>query len=92
MSKADEMFKKLGYRKNIPELEGHLAERKENDKDYDELGMVEYIDFIKNDTTITFNIWYREVEFYYENKTEEYDLRLEELQAINEKCKELGWI
>ena len=59
MSKADEMFKELGYKKVIPDVDKDVSNFKKNDKDYDELGVVEYIDFVKGNITITFNIWYK---------------------------------
>ena len=72
MSKADEMFEKLGYKQSITQL-GHLKYY----KDYD-------------------NVIYFMLEKKAFNKSGEYDgmcdhITMEELQAINEKVKELGW-
>lgn len=75
MSKADEMFEKLGY-EIIPKRPNQF---------YD-------IKYYKNDD----NVYY----FYFDRKTVtksgEYDsmcdnITMQELQAINEKVKELGW-
>lgn len=80
--KADEMLKKLGY---IKDHEGVsiLSFRKE-DKILD---ITSYIDFIKEDKTVG---------YYYicnccSTKKTMY-LNMQELQAINKKVKELGWL
>ena len=82
MSKADEMFEELGYEKIVEH------KFKEPD-DYDD-GVTElilYRDEVKR----------LEIEFWNDrtiSKTSNYDvsyLTMEELQAINEKVKELGW-
>lgn len=73
---ADKMFKELGYKKN----------------EY-----IEAIYYIKNDEsdeqTIEFDKTIKCV-FSYANKDEYYVMgtNIEELQAINKKCEELGWI
>ena len=75
MSKVDKMFEELGY-ENIPKQPNRL---------YD-------IKYYKDDD----NVYY----FYFDrksiSKSGEYDsmcdgITMQELQAINEKCKELGW-
>ena len=66
MSKADEMFEKLGYK---------LEESKSN---------VFIIDDIEN-IAITIHKLSKHIRFYKMTITED------ELQAINEKVKELGW-
>lgn len=77
MSKADEMFKGLGYRMDIGEEYGLIRYNKDENK------------FIR------FMIANKEIEA---NKIEPngdlwiLDINMELLQAINEKCKELGWI
>ena len=82
MSKADEMFEELGYEKIVEH------KFKEPD-DYDD-GVTElilYRDEVKG----------LEIEFWNDrtiSKTSNYDvsyLTIQELQAINEKVKELGW-
>ena len=65
MSKADEMFEKLGYMLKY-----------ETDR------LVKYSRGLDN------IIFYKNVEGVYSNTT----LLSKQLQAINEKCKELGWI
>lgn len=71
MSKADEMFKKLGYEKDT------CANATEyilnNDKE---------IDFVENKDTNQNEIW---IDSFH-------TLTMQELQAINEKIKELGWL
>lgn len=73
MSKADEMFKKLGYSVD----NGYFEE---------ELNI--------NTNTVIDNGYIQII--FYENKTLGIDaddiLTMQELQAINEKCKELGWL
>lgn len=69
MSKADEMFEELSYKK----FEG-----------------LRTIDFYTNNGLIQFDKNYKVIHI---NKDEETDfMSMQELQAINEKCKELGWI
>lgn len=74
MSKADEMFEKLGYE----------IEEKDNFKTY--IKRHEYVTY-----RIVFCIEQKCIEFC--NDTDIYFTRfnLQELQAINEKVKELGW-
>ena len=73
MSKADEMFKKLGYTTKV--------ETTHDEK----LITIEYKKECKY--SIVFNTVTRETFICGFDGIE-----LEELQAINEKCKELGWI
>ncbi|MCI8470376.1 MAG: hypothetical protein HFJ35_02630 [Clostridia bacterium] len=73
MSKADEMFKELGYKKN-----------------HTQLGDIEY--YKDDDNVIYFYLAYKKF-----NKSGEYDgmcdyITMQELQVINEKVKELGWL
>ena len=74
MSKADEMFEKIGYKKDI-------------DNEYE----IEYI--LPNDYYINFNKNFISIEKgQYNGEKNIYIARpliKEELQAINEKCKEL---
>ena len=70
MSKADKMFKELGY-KNVRETEYWIV-YKGKEKDID------------------FNKKYKTIEV--ENGMESKKITIQELQAINEKCKELGWL
>ena len=73
MSKADEMFEKLGYKVSNGKWEEKLN--------------------ITTNTVV--DNGYIQIIFY-NNKTIYIDaddiLNMQELQAINEKCKELGWI
>lgn len=72
MSKADELFKELGYTVNNGQWEEHLN---------------------INTNTVIDNGYIKII--FYENKTLYIDaddiLNMQELQAINEKVKELGW-
>ena len=73
MSKADEMFERIGY-----------------EKDYSQLGNIKY--YKNDDNTIYFMIEYKTF-----IKSGEYDgmcdyITMQELQAINEKVKELEWL
>ncbi len=75
MSKADEMFEELGYKKNI-------------DNEY----KIEFI--MPNDYYIKFNKNFISIEkgqYTEENMYLARPLIMAELQAINEKVKELGW-
>jgi len=66
MSKADEKFKKLGYKIEIEdEISFTLGNRERAD----------YITFMKETKTLMLSA----------------NITIQELQAINEKVKELGW-
>lgn len=70
MSKADDMFERLGYKK-ISTLNDELKIAYKNTRG----------------KTIMFSVCLQRV-----GLVEEYQwLTMQELQAINEKCKELGW-
>lgn len=69
MSKADRMFKKLGYEKDISQW--GISYKNEDDK----------IIKFNNDKTISCVNFYDGFE----------SITMQELQAINEKVKELGW-
>lgn len=80
MSKADEMFKKLGYEKKFY---GYKIEYTKTDS--------EEVNFI-----ITIMIESKLIFAEIDDGCDEIDrksfgLQIEELQAINEKVKELGW-
>lgn len=75
MSKADEMFQELGYKKkNLDIVFLRFWEEWEN-KDLEK--------------TFSFNTEYETLDVTDEN---EYGITMQELQAIYQKCKELGWI
>lgn len=70
MSKADDMFEKLGYKKT--------------ERTYT-------IDYYKFEKRITFEKTYKEIvvcDFYRVRDS----ITIQELQAINQKCKELEWL
>ena len=69
MSKADEMFEKLGYRKSFTKQVAYI---KEND----------FILFTSEKQGVCIH----------KESTEYPAFTMQELQAINEKCKELKWI
>ena len=69
MSKADEMFEDLGYKRKIYKLE-------------DELFEVRYNSHGKE-------IWFDKLREEFGSLS---GIGVKELQAINEKCKELGWL
>jgi len=74
MSKADEMFEKLGYKKSSSLKTINRYEKVTDEHIYH---------FIFNEKMKIFS------------KTCDYGkthIRAEEIQAINKKCKELGWI
>lgn len=81
MSKADKMFEELGYRK----------------KENKEMGFLEYTqkDTATSDLSISFEFVSKTImcAIYKENEVHSIPLAInpKELQAINEKCKELGW-
>ena len=72
MTKADEMFKKLGYLKES-DYYYHSKETEVKKK---------HIKFYVNTKEV---IVESKLNFSYE-------ITMQELQAINEKCKELGWL
>lgn len=77
MSKADEMFKKLEYKKYTSD--DCIMYMKD-------LFMITFI--IPNKRFIT---EYKQGDFNFP-KIRPFEISMQELQAINEKCKELGWI
>ena len=76
MSKADEMFEKLGYKKFISD--DCILFMKD-------LFQITFI--IPNETFIT---EYKQGDYNFP-KIRPFEIGIEELQAINEKVKELGW-
>lgn len=73
MSKADEMFEKLGYEKEV--IRNGVEFYKESVTDEKE------IDFIIDVETKQKEIWINDFNI----------VTMQELRAINEKVKELGW-
>lgn len=71
MSKADEMFEKLGYEK-------HETTWKEEGKKH-------FVEYNSDDTQIQFSLDTKHILITN-------IINLQELQAINEKVKELGWL
>lgn len=75
MSKADEMFKKMGYEKII---ESNIRIDYEREGQFFDKEIV----FGLIDKNVTVEL----------GTGESANINMQELQAINEKCKELGWI
>lgn len=71
MSKADEMFEKLGYKK----IENKLQ-----------------ITYVDNISSIQFLLNYKKIEYHFLRGCTYRVQNMEELQVINLKCKELGWL
>lgn len=83
MSKADEMFNELGYKKYYDENEEKIE------------GKIIYIKrYTATDEIIEFNLVHHEITVYEDVKYTKYAgyFSFKELQAINEKVKELGWL
>lgn len=83
MSEADKMFEELGYKKV------------REDNDSFEIRFVKKFN-IKRPRHIIFSVLDKEISVCEENNKElavnrDY-FSMQELKAINEKCKELGWI
>ena len=73
---ADEMFKELGY----------TIQKKGN-------GAMIYYEYYNKKTEDIMQFWYDKTVSKYNEKTEETDyISMQELQAINKKVEELGWI
>lgn len=81
MSKADEMFKKLGYEK----IKEYKFEKPENDD------ITELILYKNGDKGLEIEFWNDKSVSKMCNYDESY-ITMQELQAINKKVEELGWI
>lgn len=84
MKTADKMFEELGYeieRGKTYVIYWKIAKRQS-------LNFYQY----QNETQIEFNYTYKTIEKRELFKTKADIISMQELQAINEKCKELGWI
>lgn len=82
MSEADEMFEEMGYEK--------IVEHKFNEPDDYEDGVTEFILYRDEVKGLEISFWNDRTI----SKTSNYDvsyLTMQELQAINKKCEELGW-
>ena len=76
MSKADEMFKKLGYKKKEDDISIFYYQHNGLKEEYG-------FDFYKRDKEI--------YPICHSQNDEPIYFNIQELQAINEKVKELGW-
>lgn len=83
MTNADNMFAKLGYEKN--ENEKFITYKKQ----YETYNA--YIQFNKQIKTIECSIIFEDLELVL-SKTMIISFNAEKIKAINEKCKELGWL
>lgn len=89
MSKADEMFEELGYELRDEKICPHSYVYIKNISKFD----IKEIILQKANKLITICYYKIDVNGYIESlNLIEYHLSMQELQAINEKCKELGWI
>lgn len=80
MSKADEMFKKLGYEKDL-----HINKKEQI--------WGEYFYNKRLDTLISFDYIDKGLCCSTKGKNAEpIYIEIKELEAINQKCKELGWL
>ena len=77
MSKADEMLEELGYIKDI-DVDYGLIRYNKDDKCFIRF-MMDTEEIETNKISSDGNVWIL-------------DINMNLLQAINEKCKELGWI
>ena len=92
MTKAEKMFKNLGYYKEEIKYENELEHYSKME---DLIGEVAYKD-------IVFDLKMKDIyllnesrftdEWVKEHRKTNFNLTLNELRAINEKCKELGWL
>lgn len=78
MSKADEMFEKLDYIKYEDE---YICKY-----EYDKAGLEMIIEFNLKYSTITISMYDKD-----EKRRHPPEITMQELQAINQKCRELGW-
>lgn len=78
MSKADEMFEKLDYIK--------YKDKEVCKYEYDKAGLKMVIEFILRYKTIIISMYDKDEKRHYPP-----EITKPELQAINEKVKELGW-
>lgn len=93
MSKADKVFKRLGYIKKEVKFKGDIdtIEYRQTTKDevYDEVIRIIELNNPKFYEYPIINLCKILKNIHSERNV---DLSLQEIQAINEKCKELGWI
>jgi hypothetical protein len=81
MSKADEIFKELGYKKK--ELGFEFTEYIQKENEVTDL----VISFDATSRTIMCGLFEKGI-----THSRALAINCKELQAINEKCKELGWL
>lgn len=81
MSKADEMFKKLGYKKVTKNFYNYLEYTKRENED------LQLVVSFNGQSKIFMCAMYQ----FGEVKSRAMATTMQELQAINEKVKELGW-
>ena len=80
--KADKMFEELGYKKITKNFYNYMEYTKKENKDTDLV-----ISFDGQSKTFMCAIYP-----FNEIKSRSLATNMEELQAINQKCKELGWL
>lgn len=85
MSKADEMFRKLGYSNDNQSSEVCIEyERPSKVNNYQTIWII--FDLEAKTVSKLCQDWETSEKLYPE------EITIQELQAINEKCKELGWL
>ena len=82
MSKADDMFKELGYKKQTKNFYNYLEYTKQENED------VQLVISFSGQSKSFMCALYQ----FGEIKSRALATTIQELQAINEKCKELGWL
>lgn len=85
---ADEIFEKLGYEKYVHKPYYFFYEKKrkiEENREPEEIYETDYEE-------ISFNLEDKTIIKTLGNDNSLSDITMEELQAINQKCKEMGWI
>ena len=84
MSKADEMFEELGY-SNENQMSVDCIEYEKPDLNVQNKEYFIVLNLIDNTVIKTLYDWGNDIEYPSE-------ITMQELQAINEKVKELGWL
>lgn len=87
MSKADEMFEKLDYKKVEDSINEVIYEKGTNIRENEWYGSIHRIIITKNQNGTFIE---KQDDKGYEVVTDIFEA--EEIQAINEKCNEMGWI
>lgn len=82
-SKADKMFEKLGYKNHWTHHPYYMFYEKD---------LKENAEYENDSVHIEFNFEKKTINKTYGDDNTACDIDMQELQAINEKCIELGWV